>query len=577
MIIRIDYPEAQSRLDLWGGVSGTFAGVDRFNRVIDQRWTSTSSVESQNNVTTTPADIDRYQYGYDRDSNRVWKKNVVADAASVPLDEFYTYDALNRLATMQRGTLNGTHTGITGTPALEQDWTLDPTGNWRGFVNKTAGTTDLNQARGANPVNEITSISATTGPAWVTPAYDAAGNTTTFPQPDPTRGFTATYDAWNRMTAVSDGTTPVAKYAYDGRNRRVVSQSYTGGTLTETRHAYYTSGWQNIEERVGSATTPDTQHVWGLRYIDELVCRDDATPRRIYACQDANFNVTALVGTSGSVLQRFVYEPYGIHIVASVSFVPTSDLYSFSLRMSGRPLDAVSELFYFRSRFYIPGLGRFLSRDSAEYVDGENLYEYTLSDPISLVDPTGGRPQPPTQPTSQPTTGPAPYTLPKDLKKLEDEFEKRGSCDKIDDCKRPGWVPKWPSDDDAKKLNFQHGDYARTMPPAATFLNPDLKGKCCLTACILAGELKHIQNIQNTYKTIEKLMPGNILGRRGAANAYYDALRPWTETEAATEALSCLAQAAGAKQVGRIKCTETPDEIQDVIAGLEKLALRQTR
>jgi hypothetical protein len=56
---------------------------------------------------------------------------------------------------MQRGTLNGTQTGITGTPVLEQDWTLDPTGNWRGFVNKASGVADLDQSRGANPVMTI--------------------------------------------------------------------------------------------------------------------------------------------------------------------------------------------------------------------------------------------------------------------------------------------------------------------------------------------------------------------------------------------------------------------------------------
>jgi hypothetical protein len=37
-IIRIDYPTPQVRLDLWGGTTGTFAGLDRFGRGIDQRW-----------------------------------------------------------------------------------------------------------------------------------------------------------------------------------------------------------------------------------------------------------------------------------------------------------------------------------------------------------------------------------------------------------------------------------------------------------------------------------------------------------------------------------------------------------
>ena len=70
MIVRITYPQPSVWLDLWGGTSSTFNGLDQFNRVIDQRWTSASSVESQNSVTTTPTDIDRYQYGYDQNSNR---------------------------------------------------------------------------------------------------------------------------------------------------------------------------------------------------------------------------------------------------------------------------------------------------------------------------------------------------------------------------------------------------------------------------------------------------------------------------------------------------------------------------
>ena len=35
-------------------------------------------------------------------------------------DEYYQYDRLNRLSLMQRGTLNGTKTGISGTPTKVQ-------------------------------------------------------------------------------------------------------------------------------------------------------------------------------------------------------------------------------------------------------------------------------------------------------------------------------------------------------------------------------------------------------------------------------------------------------------------------
>jgi hypothetical protein len=112
------------RLDLWGGTSGTFSGIDLFGRVTDQRWVTTG---------VSPTDKDRYKDGYDRNSNRQWRQNTVGSS----LDEYYTYDNLNRLTMMQRGTLTGSpFSGISGTPVAEQDWTLDPTGNWNGFIIK---------------------------------------------------------------------------------------------------------------------------------------------------------------------------------------------------------------------------------------------------------------------------------------------------------------------------------------------------------------------------------------------------------------------------------------------------------
>ena len=161
-VVRITSPEPGIWLDLWGGTSGTFAGIDLFGRIIDQRW--------QNDITETPVDIDRYKYGHDLNSNRIWKANIVGTAAvTAGLDEFYVLDPLNRLNDMQRGVLNGTNTGITGTPSVEQNWTLDSTGNWSNFLTKASGTTDLNQTRTANTVNEITNITETAGPTWAVP------------------------------------------------------------------------------------------------------------------------------------------------------------------------------------------------------------------------------------------------------------------------------------------------------------------------------------------------------------------------------------------------------------------------
>ena len=178
-----------------------YKGLDRFGRVKDSRW------RRRDGVTTNYEDIARIEYGYNRASSRIWRKDPVAQSYGKEYDELYTYDGLQRLKTMARGTLNGTQTALTS-ETFAQCWTLDATGNWRRFREDDDGdgTWDLEQQRLANAVNEITDISATVGQSWVTPDYDPAGNMTTIPQPkDPSKSYIATYDAWNRLTKLVQG------------------------------------------------------------------------------------------------------------------------------------------------------------------------------------------------------------------------------------------------------------------------------------------------------------------------------------------------------------------------------------
>jgi RHS repeat-associated protein len=376
--VRLDYGEPQVMLDLWGGTSGQFDGVDRFGRVIDQRWKSYGG---------SPTDLDRYQYGYDRNSNRLWKQNMVATTG---FDEQYAVDNLNRLGQMKRGTLNGSHV-IPGTPVKQQDWGLDPVGNWNKFTEDASGTAVLDQTRTASTVNEITSIGTGTGalPVWATPAYDAAGNMTGFVNPAKlTANLTAIYDAWNRLVAVKDGASFVAAYAYDGLRRRVVKKSYSGGSLKETRDFYFSDQWQVLSEAVGGAV--DKTYAWGLRYVDELLWRFDSAWKRSYAMQDANGNCTAICDTSGAVQERYQYDPYGNRVVLNPSWaVITSSAYNWDVAHQGLVLETSIGLYDCRNRLYVPSLGVWIQRDPQGYGSGSNLYEYLLSNPLIYLDPLG--------------------------------------------------------------------------------------------------------------------------------------------------------------------------------------------
>src|SRR5262249_8697473 len=124
---------------------------------------------------------------------------------------------------------------------------------------------------------------------------------------------TFVFDAWNRLVQGKNGSTTLVAYQYDALNRRVVETA-----SSTTKDLYYSDQWQVLEERVGGAA--QTQYVWSPVYVDALIDRDrdadgqsgNGLEERIYAQQDANWNVTALVSASGSVLERYAYDGYGL-------------------------------------------------------------------------------------------------------------------------------------------------------------------------------------------------------------------------------------------------------------------------
>jgi len=335
----------------------------------------------------------------------------------VHLDELYHYDGVYRLTAADRGNLDLTNpeNPVILSKNSAQDWTLDSTGNWTGFQDDTDGdgTAELVQTRQHNRVNETTTIGATTGTNWADPVHDRAGNMTSMPKPsNPANSITAKYDAWNRLVEVSDGGTLVARFRYDGEGRRILkifdSNSPAAPNGLDTHEHVFLDDQQVIETREGSGAAPAQaetlqpkyQHVWSPRYIDSLILRDENTDTdglcddsRVYYLADANYNVTALVDTNGDVLERYLYSPYGEVTVLDADFTADADGvsdYGNTTLYTGREFDTTTGLLYYRARYYVAALGRFMSRDPiADLSTDANLYRYCGSDPLGRVDPSG--------------------------------------------------------------------------------------------------------------------------------------------------------------------------------------------
>ena len=364
-IVQVAHPAVDGGLNLTYGTGGT-AGFDRFGRIANQKWTNGAGT----------ATLDEYSYTYDRNGNRTSKANLLNSSYS----ENYAYDGLNRLPDTNRGGSD------------YQDWGLDALGNWAEF---TDGATT--QEREVNAANEITNIDV-----GITPEYDAAGNMIEAPVPgdNATRNHYV-YDAWNRLAGVyvDDDGEPgdaIALYKYDGQNQRIEEIAVEVNPIS--RELFFNDRNQIIE--VTKDGDLAEQYVWDVRYVNAPVLRDrfDAEAELLdtmYYCQDANWDVTALVdGTVGSqaegeVVERYAYSPYGaVSILESDWDALSSSAYENDVLFQGMRRDSETGLYFTQNRIYHIDFG-WLQRDLIGYLDGMNLYQFVQGNPVTSVDPTG--------------------------------------------------------------------------------------------------------------------------------------------------------------------------------------------
>ena len=98
-------------------------------------------------------------------------------------------------------------------------------------------------------------------------------------------------------------------------------------------------------------------------------------------------DLESITDYSGNIVAQAHYDPWGNRISSSGSLVQP-------FRYAGYYYDDETGLYYLKSRYYSPVLGRFLTRDGIKYIEHKdpqtlNLYSYAENDPVSHRDPDG--------------------------------------------------------------------------------------------------------------------------------------------------------------------------------------------
>lgn len=102
--------------------------------------------------------------------------------------------------------------------------------------------------------------------------------------------------------------------------------------------------------------------------------------RRLYYLKDHLGSSIILSSSSGVPLEQISYELYGNSTVTSLL-----SRYGYT----GREMEPVTGLIYYRARWYSPDQGRFISEDPISSQGSINYYSYVYGDPLNYKDPLG--------------------------------------------------------------------------------------------------------------------------------------------------------------------------------------------
>ncbi len=215
-------------------------------------------------------------------------------------------------------------------------------------------------------------------------AYDEIGNPTTY------RGKAVTWANGRQMTKFD-----TIAFAYDGQGRR-----RSKGSISFT----YDKDGRVVKQSNGLEFIYDQSGIAGIKYNNTTY----------FYRKDAQGNIAAILDSNGNVVVKYKYDAWGNHAVLYLNKVNDKEQYSEAdeaafdenyaknktlaelnpFRYRGYYYDTETGLYFLKTRYYDPEVGRFITIDDISYIDPEtinglNLYAYCGNNPVMRVDENG--------------------------------------------------------------------------------------------------------------------------------------------------------------------------------------------
>jgi len=202
---------------------------------------------------------------------------------------------------------------------------------------------------------------------------DYIGNPTTY------RGKSASWTHGRELTSYN-GTT----FTYDARGRREKKKKQNETAITFT----YDSNGNLIKQNNGLEFFYDHTGVFAFKYNNFTY----------FYRKNAQNDVIAILDSTGNTVVKYVYDAWGNLKVLNPDGTENTEATFLGninpFRYRSYYFDTETDLYFLKTRYYDPEIGRFITIDDISYLDPEtinglNLYAYCLNNPVMYIDHAG--------------------------------------------------------------------------------------------------------------------------------------------------------------------------------------------